>query len=149
MQTTTQIPISIHPATPDVLNFILNSWLTSYSKLSHFARGIPSRHFFHYHHTLLSALLSRSECLVAVDQEDPNLYYGWIVYDKNGSMPCLHYCYVKKQFRQGGIGRELLKATGINTQEPFAISHQTFAWTDQINQHYRQALYIPYRAFMT
>ena len=141
------IPIKIQPATPEVLNFILNSWLTSYSKLSHFAKGIPSRYFFHHHHTLLAAILSHAECLVAVDQEDPNLYYGWIVFDPKTDPACVHYCYVKKNFRKLGIGTELLASTGIDTNEPWAVTHQTYAWTDQIQSHYNQAIYVPYLAF--
>jgi hypothetical protein len=52
--------------------------------------------------------------------------YGWIAVDHGAAdWPLVHYCYVKRNFRNEGIARGLFAAAGVVPTKPFLYSART------------------------
>lgn len=68
------------------------------------------RPILHYHHDiLLKKLIQYTDITLACDPGDPATVWGWVCSDDG----CLHWIYVKNAFRGFGIGRLLLRETGL------------------------------------
>lgn len=126
-------------------NFIFNSWLKCYKNNSYFAKRIRNNVFFKYHHQVVERILDRASTrvLMAVSILDPNVVYGYLVTEKfDDNKDILHFTYIKEAFRKFGIGKELIKASGINPNEAI-ISHWTFD-IDELSKKFPNMSYCPY-----
>jgi len=97
--------IEIRDLTPDMRNFVLNSWLRSLRASDCFYRRIDANIFFDNHETLITKCLERTSVLVATPADHPSLVIGYIVFDDQGfsDSVTVHYCYVKSDYRKMGI----------------------------------------------
>ena len=101
--------ISVRAANQDDYPFIFASWLRSY-KTSDFAKNIPPRTYFTWHHAIVEHLLKRSTVLIAHPTDSPNTIVGYMVHEKN----VIHYCSVKKDFRKLGVATRLILESQID-----------------------------------
>ena len=89
----------VREATPSDLEFIHNSWLRSswwrYKEVPN-AKHLMSRR--------IEAILRFSQGLVCVDDKDPDIIYGYVIYDPTA----VHWVYTKYSFRGMGIAKTLL-----------------------------------------
>ena len=81
---------------------------------------IPRPILLHHHDILLKSLIPHSDIALACDPSDPDTVWGWSCSEAD----CLHFIYVKNAFRGFGIGRLLLRETGLWGDE-IRISHRT------------------------
>jgi GNAT superfamily N-acetyltransferase len=90
---------------------------------------IPRPILLHHHDILLKNLIPHTDITLACDPSDPDTVWGWSC----SEVDCLHFLYVKNAFRGFGIGRLLLRETGLWGDE-IRISHRTPAlyshWPD-------------------
>jgi ribosomal protein S18 acetylase RimI-like enzyme len=93
------------------------------------------------HHAIVEGLLSRSTAIIACNPEDPDHIVGYIVFEDG----VIHWLYVKKPFRQRGIGRELLAIA----YKDFADEQVHYSHSSRIARAVAQkigAIYDPYLA---
>jgi len=120
--------IPIRPARRGDKNYIIKSWVRSmrgqfpYSKMSSGAiRKYAKR---------VEALIATTITLVACDPEDGDVVYGFVCGESGRYLgvesPTLHYVWVRKQFRQNGIGTALVRTIFPNS-EPLTYTHITKA----------------------
>ncbi len=115
------------PFTPDDLNFVSNSWGSSYYKGANYHKHF-SPDEFHAHHRPIRDRFFKNDCgaiIVCCSKEDPNIIIGWIAVEKpkNASGLILHYLYVKQAFKGWGIARELIGAA--LPSRPVMVTHLT------------------------
>lgn len=104
------------------LNFILNSWLTSY-RLSPYTKRIGKEMYYQFHQEKLKALLERKpNVLLACAPDYPDQIFGYIVYEFDPDV--IHYLHVKKTYRKLGIADALLQVLDINNK-PHLYTHFT------------------------
>lgn len=104
-------------------SFILDSFLKSFHRESTFARNIRSEDYFKAHRSIAEALLEESQVLVACDKEDPDLIFGYFIF--NPEEMVAHYIFVKKAFRDCGIARALFKESGLSKEGEITFTHWT------------------------
>lgn len=138
-----KVPLEIRQATPEDANFILNSWLKSYRQ-SNFAKAITNTVYFEGHHKVIRALLKKSSCLIACNEQDPNQIYGYIVSETVSNIPVVHYAYVKQTFRSMRIGQILLNKVK-KPEEAGVYTHSTRA-AEKLAAKYN-LIHHPYLAF--
>jgi hypothetical protein len=133
--------IRIREANEVDVNFIFSSWLKSY-RLSSFAKQISNAVYFPEQHKLIENLLKSSVVLVACNIEDPDQVYGWVCATKIMSVYCLHYIYIKQQFRKFGIARFLMQTSGHNPDIIGLYTHHTNVMADMAKK--ANLVYHPY-----
>lgn len=117
--------IKIRSFIPEDLNFILNSWLHSFRDCSRFAQTIPDHIYNKYHSLVIQRILERKvDCLIASDEEEKGLIYGYAVFEKNLKQDIFHYVYVKRAFNLQGIAKKLIKEAPFKVEHAYA-SHMT------------------------
>lgn len=104
-----QPKVFLRPANEEDISFIFNSWLRSF-RTSFFARSVVNSIYFTEQHKVIENCLKTSECIVACNPDYPSQVYGWICAEKIDGIFCLHYLYVKHDFRKLGIARILFNA---------------------------------------
>jgi hypothetical protein len=133
--------IDIRDVAPEDLPFIFNSWLKSYRN-----GGIPkfvdNTIYFSEHHKLIERLLQRATTKVACSPTDPTNIYGYICYERIDGVYVLHYAYVKHTFRNLGILRAMIKASGHDGETAGALTHGSGV-TDRIGAKFKLT-YHPY-----
>lgn len=97
------MPVEIRPVLEADLPFIFKSWLVSY-QLSPFARNIPRKAYFDFHHRVIERILARGKVTIAHPPGDPDTILGFLVKEQG----ILHYCYIKFAFRKYRIATALL-----------------------------------------
>lgn len=112
--------------------FIFNSWLQSYRK-SPSARNITNTTFYSEHHKIIEQCLKNSLVVMAVDKEDPNNIYGYIVAEQVEGYLVVHFIYVKHTFRNLKIGTSLLNqfersTMGFYTHHTFPMEKLSVKW---------------------
>lgn len=108
---------------PTDFELVISFWLRSYV---HSIEGTPvSRDvYFKGHQELVKWLLLRSTTIMACDEENPDIIYGFITFERRGrGVPIVHYIGVKTKFQQMGVGGELIKL--IEDREAF-YTHTTY-----------------------
>jgi GNAT superfamily N-acetyltransferase len=109
----------------DDLNFILNSWMTSYRTEYTF---LPDKVYYVGMQKLIGALTLESQVLIAHEPDDPNKILGWMVYrppSEAGAAILVHYAYVKHRYRRFGLGKRLLHSAAPNeTNVTLVASHR-------------------------
>lgn len=135
---------AIRAGLEDDRDFILATWLRGYRHGSSFARRIRDGIFYRHHHPIATALLSRSNVLVAHDPEAPAVIYGYLVWEPGA----VHWSYVKEDFRRYGIATALLYASSLpKNLKGIEITHGSDSWWAHVQRKYPEAVYNPYRAF--
>jgi hypothetical protein len=101
----------------DVVSFITSGWVRSASEYR--PAPNPKSLYDKSVHTLARKIINapKTNALLARDTEVSSLYYGFLVYEWDNSLPndpfiTVHYAYVKHSFRRRGIATELLKHAG-------------------------------------
>lgn len=130
-------PIRLRPQLPEDESFIFNSWLRSYHKRAY---GAPNNVYFLGQHEVIKRRLEKSLVTLAVDPEDGDHIYGYIVYELRDGVTAAHWLYVKFPFRRMGIATMLLrdminKAIGVE----IVYTTQTFAG-EQVAKKYEMKL---------
>lgn len=109
----------------DDLNFILNSWMTSYRTEYSF---LPDKVYYTGMQKLIGALALESQVLIAHEPNDPNKILGWMVYrppSEPDAAMLVHYTYVKHRYRRFGLGKRMLtSANGSNRSLTIIASHR-------------------------
>ena len=82
--------------------FILSSWLKSYRQ-SPLVRLVDNDIYYREQAKLVMSALEGSVCLLAVDPEDNDVIWGFIVFRVNR----VEYIYVKHLMRLNGIAKQL------------------------------------------
>lgn len=141
--------IQFREAVAGDLEFIFNSWLTSYwfnSWLTGFHESfdaltngwlnkVMSKFLYDKtHHKVIELIIRNPESviLVAVDQDDPNQILGWICaepqLDNDQVYPVIHYCYVKHIAKNMGVMDYLLSSLPFyDPKKPLFFTHHTKA----------------------
>lgn len=134
-------PVKIREARPEDYNFILKAWLTGARDYA-WVNPVPDGFYFSAHRDYIAAVASRPNavCLVAVDTEDDNNLFGFIVAEKahlartpDGRpvrVPIMfHYVYVKRTFRRMDIARRLAQSVGWVRGDRIYGSHHSYVLT--------------------
>jgi len=123
-------------ATANDHRFIIGTWLDNY-KNAHYAGLIASEDWYAVMSPQLHKLLGRPGTRAIVAFEPPAFLYGFIVGDTSGSMPIVHYVYIKDPYRSepGPDGRRsgpryargLFAALGVDPSREFLYTCRTIA----------------------
>lgn len=84
--------------------FIYSTWLRGLYFGNEWFRKIDKDSFFSKYRLVVKRLLETCNVQMACLEEDPEVLVGYVVYKG----PQLHWVYVKKDWRNNGIGRALL-----------------------------------------
>lgn len=144
-----KVPIRIRPAIEADVNFIFNSWLKSYRN-SHFSRFIANEMYYHGQHQLIEHLIRTNKVSVACSDSDPTQLYGYICGGFEQGFLVIHYAYVKHQFRNFGIGKELLNSFEQNDNVGLYTHHTKIAerLAPKFNFHFNPYLVFNYDEFV-
>lgn len=97
----------MRPATPDEMDFVLDSWLKSY-KFSPWA-GVQENHkYFVNQREAIEALLARGAVLTVAEWPETERVAGYICHEHKDSVDVVHYVYVKDHWRKMGVGKSLV-----------------------------------------
>ncbi len=121
--------IALRPMKIEDYNFISNSYLKSYRN----APGVSildNPTYYSEFKRRLDYLLLTSECVVACHIDDPDQIFGYRI----GSVPVLHYVYVKYPFRRFGVAKALLKEFDLG-KEFTIITHQPKRWSELMKKY--------------
>ena len=117
---------SLRPYRESDLNFIQNSWGTSYYKGADYVLFMSPKEFHAQHRPIRDKILKKPSAvaIVACDPNDEDLILGWILVEKPPTEGLiLHYLYVKEAFKGEGISEELIKKA--LPDRPIFVSHMT------------------------
>jgi len=103
---------------------IIDSWLRSGLQYPIFATDVgrppirlkpPHGLLLSQNRNFLQKILTSSQVLVLADPEDEDHIIGWICTEmvNNGLPACLHFIFVKFNFRKMGMGKRLLRESGL------------------------------------
>jgi hypothetical protein len=126
-------------------SFILNSWLMSYKAGSTFAEHIPHAVYFAYHHSLIDNILSRktTNICIAVAEDDPDMIYGYAIFEEINHHKLFHYIYIKKSFHGFNIKELLIESAPFEVKKGVFCSHLTekgFKLLEKYNLEYNPYL---------
>lgn len=121
--------------------FIMKSWLKSYRK---FQAGVPDDLYFKGQSALIFELASRSKMVIACDATAPNYIVGFVCghLRENLTDTVVHYIYIKDDYRQNHIARDLVNHLGYRQQGNIIATHWGLAVT-AISKKY-PIVYNPY-----
>lgn len=154
--------LTIRSETTDDLPFFYATWLDCYAGSSYFARKIPKRTFYAYHHQVIERILARhARVLVATSKDDPTTIFGYVVYETGAPIlttipdrftsepknvikqgPVIHFVYTRYPVRRRGIATRLLEATGLDLNT-CQFTHWTYD-ADKLLPHWPGLSYNPY-----
>lgn len=132
--------LTIRAACNDDLNFILNSWLKSNRK----THKTESKVYYEYYSQVVIELLRRSQTLVVVQEEYPDIIVGYLCFEYTRSIPTLHYLYVKELWRNRGVAQMLLNSVLSSPNQLCICTHQTPASKKYLSDRYKSSIYNPY-----
>lgn len=95
----------LRPSLPTDEGFVYSSWLKSYRDAPAMS-GISNTIYYANVHGIIENVLKTAKVIVACNDEDPQLIYGYIVYEPG----TVFYGYTKHSFRGLGIAKSLEKA---------------------------------------
>lgn len=119
-----ELPVQIIPSTLDAL--MLDSWVRS-NRGSDWVRGVPGDIYGQRMREAITSCCDFANIKRAVWSKSHDQHYGYIVYEapRDNEM-IVHYLWVKKEFRNCGIGRRLLESTGWHTGMRIVATHRTW-----------------------
>lgn len=122
---------SIRHAIGSDLNFIYDSWLTSFRYDSAFGKSHKNSVFFPQYRRVLDEILSKpdTQTLVAHDPDNLDVVLGYLVYEPG----ILHYVFTKEAFRKYGIAAALLQYAAQGRE--LLISHKTLSVINYLRAH--------------
>lgn len=102
-------PIEFRPLEKSDESFVYNAWLKSY-KDSPCGKTMINDVFYDNHKLIVSSLIKDPlvDIVLAVNPEDRDQIYGFCCLEKTPKVSTLHYVYVKYNFRQFGIARDMV-----------------------------------------
>jgi ribosomal protein S18 acetylase RimI-like enzyme len=123
--------------------FVFTTWLKSYKHGSDFAKRIRNGVFFPWHHKVVAGILGRpgTTLLIAHVHDDPDVVLGYLCVEA-GEIAVVHYVFVKPNWRQLGIARQLLNHAGVTDEGYF--THWTYIF-DSVRERFPKFTYDPYR----
>lgn len=112
------------------LPFVVDSWVNSHMR----APGMPPRDV--YHHTvrpIIDALLAREDVMIAgaLGEFDgrPDAIIGWIAWTwGKGTLPAVHYAYVRGPWRKRGVFNRLLKEAMVGNRFVYTLRGTLPKW---------------------
>lgn len=113
----------------DELPLVYDAWATSFRK-SPFAGCVLNRDWDAVSRATIGELVDRSKVIVCVQEldEDPNGARRVIGYSvSEPRRACLHWLYVKRDYRALGYGRRLLAHTVGGASDGWVYTHRTHA----------------------
>jgi GNAT superfamily N-acetyltransferase len=92
-------------------SWVHDTWARSYQRADGVKQIDPSL-YYRWHRQLREQILSRSQCLVLRDSEQPDYLYGYIVAEPSAyrSTLVVHWAYVRSRDRGERYGYQLLRA---------------------------------------
>lgn len=107
--------IRIRPHNDTDTDFIYASWLHHYRFSSDFARNIRTHLYYEFHHKVIERILERkAKVRIACLKDDPDVIVGYLVYEGQDDAPVIHFCFVKKAFRQMGVAKSLVQGLALD-----------------------------------
>ena|SRR5271165_6383887 len=114
---------NIRIALPADLPFIYATWLESFRYDSNFGKSHRNNIFFEDYRKVVDLLLQISDIFVAVDQDDTNQIYAYLVRECPNT---LHYVFTKGPFRRWGIAGALFEHAFGKRDYPVEYTHKTY-----------------------
>lgn len=117
---------TLRPHRASDLNFIQNSWGSSYYKGAEYVEFMSPKEFNLQHRPVREDILRRpgAAIIVACNTKDEDHILGWVIVEKRiGDGLVLHYLYVKEAFKGEGVSDELLKKA--LPDKPIMVTHMT------------------------
>lgn len=136
---------NIRPANPSDISFIYSTWLKSFKYDSILGKSLRSSVFFTNYREVIDYILEDDDTEVNIlyTPENENVILGYIVYTQKNYF--LHYVYVKEDFRQFGVARQLLKSCLFDS-EVIEYTHLTFT-AQKILQNQSGFVYNPFNLY--
>ena len=125
--------------------FILSSWLKSFWNAPA-VRGMTKTLYFRHEREAAVRLIQQSSIVMAVNPEDGDEIYGYIVYEVVDGAYIMHYVYVKQAYRRKGLATNLIVRT-IGDCEVAFYSHRTAGSARLANKY--KLNYTPHMALFT
>lgn len=98
-------------------NFILNSFLKSF-RSNEQAKDIANKFYFEVLEQKIKRVLKQEDrCFVAVNSEDPDQIFGYILFKDLGGVLILDYVYTKDVFRGLKIATALINKVGTEGRQ--------------------------------
>jgi GNAT superfamily N-acetyltransferase len=123
-------PWELRPMRDDDRNYILSSWLRSYSECPEF-RGLRRSVYFAIYEPMVKAMLERSTVAVATLPAAPAIVIGWLAVEDD----VLHYVLAKPRWRRLGVAKWLLESmadvqvTYTHSPQPGVLAKIPASWT--------------------
>ena len=120
------------------INFVKNSYLKSYRdyvKLGH-------DDYYAKHEEKIDEIMNIGTCLIACHPTNQNDIFGWCLVSKSGpnDQTVAHYVYVKRIYRNFGIGTALLEHFGINWRDDIVLTDHLTNAARMLNRKYNDKI---------
>lgn len=109
----------IRDANSKDLAFITSSWSQSYYPQS----NLSFDDYKHFQNILMKTILKDSYNLIACDDTDQDVIFGWICHTEYLNEPVVHYLYVKAIYRRLGVAKALMNEVMGNDKEYYYYTH--------------------------
>lgn len=125
--------LKLRAANDKDLNFILKSWLKNYRK-SNFGSELDEEDYFETYQNAVKECLKQSKVAILCDEQDPFFIYAFFVVEEHAEANVLHYLYVRDDFRNTGIARQIHKQF---------LKDKTLFYTHKTKMVTKEGRYIP------
>ncbi len=108
------------------LNFVANSWGSSYYKGALYQRHLSPEEFHKHHRPIRDKFFANPNgaIIICASRSDENIIIGWAAVEKpEAAGLILHYVYVKQAFKGWGIANELIERA--LPERPILYTHLT------------------------
>lgn len=108
------------------LNFVSNSWGSSYYKGASYQKHLTPDEFHKHHRPIRDKFFANPSgaIIVCASKSDENIIIGWAAVEKpEANALILHYVYVKQAFKGWGIANELVERA--LPERPVLFTHLT------------------------
>jgi len=124
--------------------FIVHSWVESIRGCVDAGRALTRSEHWDTYTRVIDRLRQRRGLLasVAVNQEQPDQIFGYLISETGWPWPVVHFSFVKAPFRQFGIAKLLLGEAGITADFHFPFRTGRLAELKRAG-HYRHAVHDP------
>lgn len=124
-------------------DFITKSLLFSFMNGSKEIQRINRDSYMQSHNIIANTIINRCFCLISCDQEDPDLIYGFILFEHMPKFDILHYVYIRKPFRKNKIASELISS--VKNSKQLALTHLTDEFKPaRLKKYWEKVIYDPY-----